>query len=311
MSLQVSVKQMALISKLSKRLRAKVGSWFHAFSQGSKISYLQEQLRQQQISNDFLMALWMEVLPQHPNPLGQFGRKVFSQTDEDGITEEILRRIGLVHGTCVEIGSGDGLENNTLSLLARGWQGVWLDARPLAFNPNCNPSILKNIREFVTAENVVELVRKGLDHFNQTGFDLLSIDVDGNDGYLAESILLAKYNPSVVIVEINEILPPPVRFQQPYNAKYVWDKTKNSGWSLQSVADLMERFGYDCVCCNPQTGVNAFFIHSRFRPLFPEVPTELSKIFVGRAAHPFKYKDHRTSVTAGLVESILVSSSRR
>jgi len=299
------------VTKLIRRVRSKANSWFHAFAQGSKISYLQEQLRQLQISNDYLMALWMNTGPKHPNPLAHFGKKVFSQADEDGVTEEILRRIGLNHGTCIEIGSGDGLENNTLALLAQGWRGVWLDAKPLAFDPNCNPLILKNIRGFVTLENVVDLVSEGLSHFQQADFDLLSIDVDGNDGYLAESLLLAKFEPSVVIIEMNEVLPPPIRFAQPYLAEYVWDKTKNSGWSLQSLADLMERFGYTCVCCNLQTGVNAFFIHRKFRHHFSDVPTDLSKIYVGRAAHPFKHKDHRTSVTAELIESILTSASLR
>lgn len=188
---------------------------------------------------------------------------------------------------------------------------MWLDAKPLALDPNCNPLILKNIRDFVTKENVVELVSEGLSHFQQADFDLLSIDVDGNEGYLAESLLLAKHEPSVVIFEMNEVLPPPIRFAQPYLAEYVWDNTKNSGWSLQSLADLMERFGYTCVCCNLQTGVNAFFVHSRFRHHFSDVPTDLSKIYVGRAAHSFKHKDHRTSVTAGLIESILISASLR
>ena len=31
----------------------------------------------------------------HANPMNRFGRKVFSQTDEEGITLEILGRIGL------------------------------------------------------------------------------------------------------------------------------------------------------------------------------------------------------------------------
>jgi len=49
------------------------------------------------------------------NPLNRFGAKYFSQTDEDGITLEIVRRIGIRGGTFAELGVGDGLENNALS----------------------------------------------------------------------------------------------------------------------------------------------------------------------------------------------------
>ena len=39
----------------------------------------------------------------HPNPINAFGKKCFSQTDEDGITIEILRRIAcLDNGTFAE-----------------------------------------------------------------------------------------------------------------------------------------------------------------------------------------------------------------
>ncbi|MFM9048194.1 MAG: hypothetical protein ACKOOH_11185 [Cyanobium sp.] len=68
----------------------------------------------------------------HPNPLNAFGKKCFSQTDEDGITIEILRRIGcLDNGTYAEYGVGDGTENNTLILAALGWRGFWVGGETL------------------------------------------------------------------------------------------------------------------------------------------------------------------------------------
>lgn len=70
--------QAVFATQLIRRVRSKANNWFHAFAQGSKISYLQEQLKQLQISNDYLMALWMNTGPKHPNPLAHFGKKVFS-----------------------------------------------------------------------------------------------------------------------------------------------------------------------------------------------------------------------------------------
>src|SRR5262245_40537087 len=40
----------------------------------------------------------------------RYGFKVYSQNDEDGIIQEIFRRIGSSNRTFVEFGAGDGLE---------------------------------------------------------------------------------------------------------------------------------------------------------------------------------------------------------
>lgn len=296
---------MSLLSKLRNRLRWKSSNWFHAFAQGSKIHYLQESLRQAQISNDHLMSLWLQGQPAHPNPLTRFGKKYFSQADEDGILLEILRRIGLNSGTCVEIGCGDGLENNTLILLSQGWKTVWIDAAPLAFDPMCNTDLLVHYQEFVAASNVPRLVRQGIHVLHETEIDVLSIDIDGNDGYIAEALLRDAFKPSLIVIETNEILPPPIVFRQAYDPSYVWDHTKNSGWSLQAISNLLEGFGYSCLACNLQTGVNAFFVRQDLRGFFPDVPTNLEALYVGPSSHPFKYRDRRTKVTAELVEQLV------
>ena len=52
-----------------------------------------------------------------------YGFKVYSQNDEDGILEEIFKRIGIENGTFCEIGVENGLECNTLYLIHKGWIG--------------------------------------------------------------------------------------------------------------------------------------------------------------------------------------------
>lgn len=296
---------MGLLDKFKSRLKSKSSNWFHASAQGSKLYYLQQSLRQAQIANDYLMSIWHQSRSDHPNPLLKSGRKFFSQSDEDGILLEILHRIGRDHGTCVEIGAGDGLENNTLILTCQGWKSVWIDAEPLVFDAKCNPKVLSHHEQFVDVENVVEIVNSGLTNLNANQADLISIDVDGNDGYLAEALLASGMRPEVIVIEINELLPPPIRFSQPYDARYVWDKSKNSGWSLQSVIDLLHPFGYACVGCNAQTGVNAFFVRTDFFGKFSDVPQNPKDLFVGRSIHAYKYRDHRTQATPELIESII------
>lgn len=70
-----------------------------------------------------LLALeWLKSQPKYQDArsLIPFSGKVYSQNDEDGIIAEIFRRIGVSDRRCfIELGVGDGLENNTLALLFR------------------------------------------------------------------------------------------------------------------------------------------------------------------------------------------------
>ena len=59
--------------------------------------------------------------------LEQYGYKVYSQNDEDGIIQEIFRRIGVTNKTFIEFGVQNGLESNCHYLLFQGWNGLWMD----------------------------------------------------------------------------------------------------------------------------------------------------------------------------------------
>src|ERR1700740_3619408 len=67
-------------------------------------------------------------LPRYADPrnLNRHEFQVFSQFGEDGIIAEIFRRVGTVNRTFLEIGIGDGLQNNTTFLLFQGWRGFWI-----------------------------------------------------------------------------------------------------------------------------------------------------------------------------------------
>ena len=55
------------------------------------------------------------------------GFKIYSQNDEDGIIREIFGRIGTTNKIFLELGIGDGLENNTLALLFEDWKWLWIE----------------------------------------------------------------------------------------------------------------------------------------------------------------------------------------
>src|SRR5688572_27173062 len=97
-----------------------------------------------------------------------FERRVYSQNGEDGLMSFIFQQIGTTNQYFVEIGAGDGQECNTRYLKTLGWSGLQIDAEPA-------PGIFAH---FITAENVEAILQE---HQAPHEFDLLSIDVDGND----------------------------------------------------------------------------------------------------------------------------------
>jgi hypothetical protein len=206
----------------------------------------------------------------------------FSQSDEDGITIEICKRLRILDkGNFLEIGVGNGTENNTLVLLAHGWKGAWIGCEEVVVN---DASVLHYEKAWVTRSNIASLLNNiSSSSLNMTKFDLVSIDTDGNDIYFFEKILEIGIQPKVVICEYNGSFPPTVDWRQKYEANHNW-KVNNErsfywGASLLAYKNLLEGHGYFLVACNPQTGVNAFFVHKSYRDLFADAPSDINDIY--------------------------------
>lgn len=198
---------------------------------------------------------------QEPKRLLRHGFKVYSQHDEDGITEEIFRRVGCTNKFFVEFGVGDGLENGTTYCLLKGWQGFWIDGSAICvdaietnFQPFIAPGRLKVRYSFITAENIEQL-------FEEAGvpqeFDLLSIDIDNNDYWVWKAI--RRYSPRVVAIEYNASFKKTVSCVVPYSPTTIWNHTNYFGASLKALEGLGMEKGYRLVGCN-YTGVTAFFV---------------------------------------------------
>lgn len=215
----------------------------------------------------------------HDNPVGRAGRKIFSQSDEDGIIDEIMTRIGIHQGTFVEFGVGNGSECNSLALLASGWQGVWIGGQKLIFSPEPGGR-LTFLHRWVTLDNVLENYRAALKALRVPDVDLLSIDLDGNDIYFLDKILAHGSRPKCIVVEINAKFPPPIRFKVDYDPNHQWLQDDYYGASISCFNDLLVENGYKCVCVNPWSGVNAFFIRTDFADKFGDVPVELCDLYV-------------------------------
>jgi len=197
---------------------------------------------------------------EHPASLIPSRFQVYSQYGQDGIIDEIFRRIGKGSRRFVEIGTAP-LENNTGFLLLQGWSGLWIDAA-LPSNEEMPPGVQERIqagclrceRRFVNKENMVPLLRE--QGFDQD-LDFLGVDVDRNTYYILEPCL--ELRPRVLAVEYNAQLPPAIDWVVPYDPEAVWDKTRNYGASLKALERLVADSGYALVGCE-LSGTDAFFV---------------------------------------------------
>jgi hypothetical protein len=212
-----------------------------------------------------LLNAWSNELakPRHADPkrLVRCGFKVYSQCDEDGIIQEIFKRINVTSRVFVEFGVESGIECNSVKLLMEGWRGLWLDGgqqfyeQILArFRTFIDDRRLAVTRSFITAENINDLI-------GQAGvrgeIDLLSIDIDYNDYWVWKAINVIQ--PRVVVIEYNATLRPPLSLVVPYDPHGTWKGSNYYGASLEALVRLGKSKGYRLVGCN-FSGSNAFFV---------------------------------------------------
>jgi hypothetical protein len=194
-----------------------------------------------------------------PKRLEPFGFKVYSQNDEDGILEEIFRRLGVEAGRFVEIGVENGLECNSLYLIHKGWRGLWIEGnigQRNAIETKFGAILGRRLNVawgYVSRDTINRaLASQGVGD----DLDLMSIDIDGMDIYLLEAL---EVRPKVICIEYNAKWPAHVAKQPVYNPEARWAGGDYMGSSLKALADVAAAKGYRLVGTN-LTGANAFFV---------------------------------------------------
>ena len=201
---------------------------------------------------------------------------LFSQADEDSIVDELIKRLEIKNGKFIELGVGNGSQNNTLNLLSQNWKGIWIGNEDLIFKPGKK---LKYIKTWITKENINKIINSNLDFFaspkdfKDLSIDLLSIDLDGNDYYIWENILINKLKPKIIIAEYNANLGPRAIWKMPYHSLNNWKSRRDNyfGASFLSLVNLFNKFGYIPICCNSDTGVNLFAVKNEYKSCFEEI----------------------------------------
>ena len=177
-------------------------------------------------------------------PLAEFQKDINSQFGEDGIVDEILNRLSpavSLDKWCVEFGAWDGVYlSNTCNLIRnRDYRAVLVEGDRAKYQDLCrnlpSDSVVKICR-FVTFDGESTLDRILRETPIPNDFDFLSIDIDGCDYFIFDS--LKAYKPKVVCVEFNPTIPNEVEFVQ---AK---DFSVKQGASPRSLAVLAASKGY-------------------------------------------------------------------
>ena len=146
--------------------------------------------------------------------------------------------------TAVDIGAGDGTRwSNTYALFANGWTGIGIEFDPRKFAKLARackyyPEVYA-ARNRATPTNIVSLLES---YEIEKDFTVLSLDIDGNDYWVLRAIL-SKFRPRLIVTEINEKIPPPIRFVVKYDPDFQL-RHHFFGYSIAVLADLCEQFGY-------------------------------------------------------------------
>lgn len=233
-----------------------------------------------------------------PKRLLVHGAQYWSQNYEDGMIAEIFKRIGTTSKTFLEIGVGDGSENNTTALLATGWRGWWIEGddtscRSIANRLEAMPTLAARLKlhpAFVQPDNIVKIMA---DLGVPGEVDLFSLDIDLNTYHIWAA--LETFRPRAVVVEYNPGIPPNMAWIHPFDRLGAWDQTQAQGASLKAYELLGRKRGYSLVGCD-LTGANAFFVRDDLlgehfaAPFTAENHYEPARYFLThRLGHPSKF----------------------
>ncbi len=208
----------------------------------------------------------------------EFRKNVTSQTGEDGVLEKIFEVIGVDEGWCVEFGAWDGKKHsNTFNLITdKGWKAVLIESSPKRF-----PALQETYRAYpdvVALQRIVGFETPDLlDEILATtpipiDFDLLVVDIDGNDYHVLAAV--EKYRPKVVVIEFNPSVPNHVHLVQKK------DLNVQHGSSLRAITTLCSERGYELVCC---TGSNGIYVRKELFPLFGVADNSLDALNTDRS----------------------------
>ena len=207
--------------------------------------------------------------------------KVFSQFGEDGIIQYLQQLVikNESEKRFIEFGVENYLESNTRFLLVNNnWRGLVFDgSRENIESIKSQEFYWRNDltakNAWIDRDNINDLIKS-------EGFDgevgILSVDIDGNDYWVWESIEVV--NPIIVIVEWNSLFGDKAAISIPYSPSFQRTEAHFSnlyyGASIAALHHLGEKKGYKLIGSN-SAGNNLFFVREdRMGPLKALSPSD-------------------------------------
>ena len=170
----------------------------------------------------------------------------FSHANEQEILSKFIKELlpPDYPRTVVDIGAGNGVRwSNSYSLVRSGWKALGIEADPHKYTlltrayqkfPNATATNLhadpNNVRSILKSFEVEE------------NFGVLCLDIDGNDYWVLDAIL-SEYRPCLIVTEINENFPPPLRFVVKFDPNFQL-RYHFYGYSIAALEDLCEQHDY-------------------------------------------------------------------
>jgi len=199
--------------------------------------------------------------------LNDFELKVFSQFGDDGIINYLVSNIKIFNKKFIEFGVENYEESNSRFLLeGYAWKGLIIDNSQSNIDHIKSQEYfwkydLKAINNFITEDNINKIF---LNNKFSGKIGLLSIDIDGNDYWIWNSIKVI--NPSIVVIEYNARFSSKESKVIPYKKNFDRSKSKIGniyyGASLMALYKLGKKKGYSLVGTN-KNGNNAYFVKKK------------------------------------------------
>ena len=206
--------------------------------------------------------------------LNKFEKKIYSQFGEDGIVQEIIKRIGEknLDKWCVEFGAKDGIsDSNTYNLIKNlDYNAVLIEGDKKFFNElkrNIKSDKVVKLNKLVSFEGSNKLENILQNTKIPKNFDFLSIDIDGCDYHIFEQLEL--FTPKIICIEFNHMIPNEVEFVQSKNFSF------KQGCSPKSLVNLAKLKNYHLVA---NTLTNLFFVHENIKNFVLEENITLESI---------------------------------
>jgi hypothetical protein len=214
--------------------------------------------------------------------------KIFSQFGEDGIIDFLLYKLNLTnHIAFLEIGTGDYEEANTRFLCeTRSCRGLLIDKiKDLKFVQKRDFFWKNDIyfcQKTITPSNISSVINS---YGFKNDYNLLSIDIDGNDYWVLKNINLDTTD--IVIVEYNPLFGFNLSLTIPEDDNF--DRNKYNkvfyGASLRAIIDLLNVKNFFFIGANKACN-NAFFINNKYKDNFLDINIDNLKNYTN-----FKFRE--------------------